>query len=188
MNNENNGTVIAAETTGAEIEGGEGYQGAEVTAMDNTTTTEATDTTTTPAAETTAAPAAKPARAKKQKAPPRVYPFLTKAQIGARIESDFGFACEVIGILYQRQTQHEQDTKSTLSKNRRGFMSSHAVHGSRIAQLLASGSPLNDEDKARVAEIAPRYTKQMADHFRAEAIRENPELEAQAACFFTDQG
>jgi hypothetical protein len=175
MNNETSTTGAAIEITGAEIEGGTAYETAEVATMDNTTTT----------------PAAKPARAKKAKKEPRNYPFLTKAQISAQIEGSFSFACEVIGILYDRQTKHEQDTSSTLNKNRRGFMSSHAVHGSRIAKELKAGvapEALSDEDKARVAEIAPRYTKQLAEHFRAQAIAENPALAAQAACFFTDQG
>lgn len=181
MNNDNGTTGATIETTGAEITGSEQYQGAEVTTM----TTQAIETTTAPET-TTAAPAPAP-RAKKAKAPPRVYPFLTKAQIAAKIENDFGFACEVIGILYARQTEHEQQTKSTLNKNRRGFMSSHAVHGSRIAQALLAGQALDEADVGRVQEIAPRYTKQMADHFRAAAIEANPELAAQAACFFTDQ-
>lgn len=169
---DNTGAEITAD---AEIAAPSEYQGAEVTTMNDTTTTEAT-------------PATKPAKAPKAKKEPKAYPFLTKAQISSRIGSDFKFACEVIGILYDRQTKHEQDTKSTLTKNARGFMSSHAVHGSRIAQLLRNGQALDEADMARVAMIAPRYTKQLAEHFRAEAIDANPELKAQAACFFTDQG
>ncbi len=180
MNNENNGTVVPVETTGAEMGSSTEYQGAEVTTMETTTTTQATET---QATET----AAKPARAKKEKPAPRNYPFMTKAQISAKIEADFGFACQAIEILYDRQTKHEQDTKSTLNKNRRGFMSSHAVHGSRIAQLIRSGAVLEDADKDRVMEIAPRYTKQLAEHFRSAAIEANPALAEQAACFFTDQ-
>jgi hypothetical protein len=175
-------TTGTADNSGAEITGSEQYQGAEVTTMTTQATTEQTPATTTPAA------APKPKKAKKE---PRNYPFLTKAQISAQIEGSFSFACEVIGILYDRQTKHEQDTSSTLNKNRRGFMSSHAVHGSRIAKDLRAGvapEALSDEDKARVSEIAPRYTKQLAAHFRDAAIEANPELAAQAACFFTDQG
>jgi len=178
MNNEINGTVGAVETVGAEIAVDSGYQGAEVTAMNDETTTQATETQATPA------PAAKPKKAKKE---PRSYPFLTKAQIAANIEADFSFACQVICILHDRQTSFEQEQKTTLNKNRRGFMSSHAVHGSRIAELLKSGAPLSPEDQDRVAEIAPRYTKQMAEHFRAEAIAADPTLREKAACFFTEQ-
>jgi hypothetical protein len=177
MTNSNDTTVSSADGA-AEITGDSGYQGAEVVTMNN-------ETTETQATETQATPAAKPAKAKKE---PRNYPFLTKAQISAQIEGSFSFACSVIGILYDRQTAHEQDTKSTLTKNRRGFMSSHAVHGSRIAQALRSGETLSDEDVVRVQTIAPRYTKQLAEHFRAQAIEADPTLAAQAACFFTDQG
>lgn len=175
----NDTTGTTATDSGTEITGETAYQGAEVTEVTTQATTEQAPETTTPAA----AP-----KAKKAKKEPRNYPFMTKAMISERIESSFSFACEVIGILYDRQTKHEQDTKSTLNKNRRGFMSSHAVHGSRIAQALRAGQALDDADAARVSEIAPRYTKQLAEHFRAQAIAENPALAAQAACFFTDQG
>lgn len=171
-------TTGTADNSGAEITADSGYQGAEVTTMTTETTTQATETTT---------PAAKPAKAPKAKKEPQNYPFMTKAQISAKIEGSFEFACEAIQILYARQTTHEQETKSTLSKNRRGFMSSHAVHGSRIAQLLNAGQPLDEADQGRVQEIAPRYTKQLAEHFRAEAIEADPTLKAKAACFFTEQ-
>lgn len=180
MNNEIIETGAAVETVGAEIEASSEYQGAEVTAMNDETTTQATET---QATET----AAKPAKPKKAKKEPRNYPFLTKAQIAANIEADFSFACQVICILHDRQTSFEQEQKTTLNKNRRGFMSSHAVHGSRIAELLKSGAALSPEDADRVAEIAPRYTKQMAEHFRNEAIAADPTLAEKAACFFTEQ-
>lgn len=183
MNNEIIETGAAVETVGAEIEASSEYQGAEVTAMNDETTTQATET----QATETAAPAAPAAKPKKAKKEPRNYPFLTKAQIAANIEADFSFACQVICILHDRQTSFEQEQKTTLNKNRRGFMSSHAVHGSRIAELLKSGAALSPEDADRVAEIAPRYTKQMAEHFRNEAIAADPTLAEKAACFFTEQ-
>jgi hypothetical protein len=112
------------------------------------------------------------------------YPFLTKAQI-ALMACDLTFCCEAMVILFDRQTAFEQETSSTLNKNRRGFMSSHAVHGTRIARALKAGEALSEEDVARTTAIAPRYTKQLADHFRALALEADPALEAQAACFFT---
>lgn len=173
-------TTGTADNTGAEITADGGYEGAEVVTMNN-------DATETQAAETQATPAAPAAKPKKAKKEPRNYPFLTKAQISASIEQDFGFACQVMVILYDRQTQHEQETKSTLNKNRRGFMSSHAVNGSKVAEKIKTGAILTDEDKVRVAEIAPRYTKQLAQHFRDAAIAADPTLAEKAACFFTDQ-
>jgi hypothetical protein len=114
------------------------------------------------------------------------YPFLTKAQI-ALMAADFTFCCEAMVILFDRQTRHEQDTSSTLNKNRRGFMSSHAVHGTRIAKALKAGEPISEEDVPRVLAIAPRYTKQLADHFRQLALEADPALAAKAACFFSGQ-
>jgi hypothetical protein len=114
------------------------------------------------------------------------YPFASKAQIATRIATDFSYACACLVVLWNRQTEYEQNTKSTLDRNHRGFMSSHAVHGSRIAQALASGTPceeLSDEDKARVNTIACRYTKQIAAHERSVALAANPDLAAAAAVF-----
>jgi hypothetical protein len=174
MMNANDTTGTTATDSGAEIGGDAGYQGAEVTTM---TTTETTTQATTPAAP-------KAAKAPKEK---KSYPFLTKAQIADSIANDFGFAQTVITTLYDRQTAFEQESKSTLNKNRRGFMSSHAVNGSKLALKIRSGEELTDEDVVLVRTIAPRYTKQMADHFRAAAIEADPTLAVKAACFFTPQ-
>lgn len=172
-----NNTTVSLDNGAAEITGSTAYNEAEVTTMTETTT-QATET---------ATPAAKPAKAPKAKKEPKSYPFLTKAQIAASIESDFGFACGVITTLYDRQTDFEQETKSTLNKNRAGFMSSHAVNGSKLAIKIRAGEALTDEDVVLVRTIAPRYTKQMADHFRTAAIEADPSLKEKAACFFTAQ-
>jgi len=111
------------------------------------------------------------------------YPFETKAQIKEHIETDFGFACQVMVILFQLQTEHEQATSTTLTRNHRGFMSSHAVHGSRIARLIQAGEELCPEDQDRVRTIAPRYTKQLAAWSRTQALASNPQLQMMAAVF-----
>lgn len=174
------------EDVAAEIEASATYQEAEVTAMNNEQI-QATETTAieTPAAT---APAAKAPKAKKAKEPKATYPFLTKAQISERIETDFSFACQVMVILHNRQTSFEQEVKTTKDKNRRGFMSSHAVNGSRVAEKIKRGEELTAEDADHVAAIAPRYTKQLAEHFRAEAIERDPSLREKAAAFFTSGG
>jgi hypothetical protein len=112
-----------------------------------------------------------------------LYPFLTKAQIKARLETEPGFRYEAMAILHTLQTEFEQNTKSTRDKNRQGFMSSHAVNGSRVAEKIKAGETLTPEDEAIVQKIAPRYTRQLAIWFRAKAIVEQPELQAVAALF-----
>lgn len=181
MNNTIDTTVftVGLSDGGTEIEGGTEYGTTEVATMTtNESSTQATEITT---------PAAKPAKAPKAPKEKKAYPFLTKAQIRDSIAVDFGFACMVITTLYDRQTAFEQETKATLTKNRAGFMSSHAVNGSRVALKIRAGEPLTDEDRGHVEAIAPRYTKQMADHFRAAAIEADPSLREKAACFFTAQ-
>lgn len=110
--------------------------------------------------------------------PSNSYCFVTKGQVKARIEAEEPtFLLTCLGILYCRQTEDEQATKDTKHKNKRGFMSSHAVHGTRIAEQVAEYSDLetawaslSDVDKERVEAIVPRYTKQLTEHFRAEQM------------------
>jgi len=116
-----------------------------------------------------------------------LYPFVTKAMLKSRLESEPAFRHQAMLILFALQTAHEQATDTTLNKNRQGFMSSHAVHGGRIARLIGAGETLSPENEARVDSIAPRYTRQLAVYFRAQAIAENPALKAVAALFSADK-
>lgn len=112
-----------------------------------------------------------------------LYPFLTKAQIKERLESDPQFRLEAMAILLALQTEYEQQTSTTLNKNRQGFMSSHAVNGTRVARKINSGEELSSEDWRHVDAIAPRYSRQLAVFFRAKAIAEQPALQAVARLF-----
>jgi len=116
-----------------------------------------------------------------------LYPFVTKASLKIRLEAEPAFRHQAMVILFTLQTQYEQETSTTLNRNRQGFMSSHAVHGTRIAKLIKAGEPLSIEDEVRVDAIAPRYTRQLAVFFRAQAIAENPALKAVAALFSADK-
>lgn len=145
--------------------------------MTNETTIQATET-------ETQATEAKPAKAKKT---PNVYPFRTKRDILAQLETDDDFLVECLGILYQRQTEDERETKETKYKNRRGFMSSHAVNGTRLAEKMLTGEEWSEEDWGKARAIVGRYGKQLAAHFRAEQIARAPELAAKASCFFKPQ-
>lgn len=112
-----------------------------------------------------------------------LYPFVTKAQIRDRLSAEADFRKEAIVVLYTLQTEWEQDTSSTKDKNRQGFMSSHAVNGSKVARKITAGEELSSEDWESIDKIAPRYTRQLAVYFRARAIAEQPELQAVAALF-----
>ena len=112
-----------------------------------------------------------------------LYPFVTKSQIKARLDESPAYRCEAMLILYALQTEYEQGTSSTRDKNRQGFMSSHAVNGSRVALKIKSGEELSPEDWEHVSRIAPRYTRQLAVYFRAQMLLEQPELQAVAKLF-----
>jgi hypothetical protein len=111
------------------------------------------------------------------------YPFKSKKEIVAELATSAEACKQAIVVLYNRQTQHEQDTASTLSRNKAGFMSSHAVHGTRIAKAILAGEDLSEEDTARCQAIAPRYSKQLAAEARKAALEANPDLAAAGAVF-----
>jgi len=110
------------------------------------------------------------------------YPFLSKAQIKARILADDTFMLTCLQVMYSRQTEYEQERKEMRDRNRRGFMSSHAVNGSILA-VKARNESLTEEETAKAREMVSRYTKQLAAHFRQEAIEAQPELRQVAALF-----
>jgi hypothetical protein len=116
-----------------------------------------------------------------------LYPFVTKAQIKTRLDSDPQYRCEAMAILHTLQTEHEQATKTTLNKNRQGFMSSHAVRGSEVAVKIKAGELLTVEDWHQVNKIAPRYSRQLATFSRAQAIANDPALAKVAAMFSADK-
>ena len=116
---------------------------------------------------------------------PRVkfnYPFESKAQILAKQE-DFAVCCSHLLSLYAAQTEDEQEDKDTKFKNRRGFMSSHAVTGSTLAVKARSGEALSPEEQDKVRSIVCRYGKQLAAFSRAAAMAANPELKKIAEIF-----
>jgi len=112
-----------------------------------------------------------------------LYPFLTKNQIKERIASDPEFARECLLVIFRRQTEPEQNAKETILRNKRGFMSSHAVRGTTLAMKILGGEWLNPDEEGLVTAIAGSYTKQLASHFRQAALEERPELAAAAKVF-----
>jgi len=112
-----------------------------------------------------------------------LYPFLTKKQIKSRIEEDDAFVVTCLGVMHSRQTEHEVDSKTTQDRNKRGWMSSHAVRGTELALKVAGGEDLDEEELALARKMVGSYSKQLASHFRQAQLAEEPELAATAAVF-----
>ncbi len=110
------------------------------------------------------------------------YPFETKAQILAS-QSDLAVCKKHLITLFQAQTADEQDSQDTKYKDRRGFMSSHAVTGSQLAVKVIGGEELTEEEEAKVRNIVSRYGRQLAAFSRQAAIAANPELKKIAEIF-----
>jgi hypothetical protein len=104
---------------------------------------------------------AKPKKAPKK--PSRVCPE-TRA-ILAQVETDDTFMKSCLILIYTRQTDDEQLVRQTKWSNARGFMSSHAVNGSALAQKLTLGQTLTVEEIHKARTIILRYGRQLTEHF-----------------------
>ena len=124
------------------------------------------------------------ATAKPKKAPkPKInYPFPSKREI-LESQAHDDVVVEHLGILYRAQTEDERETKDTIYKNRRGFMSSHAVNGTKLAEKVLFGEELTPEDWDMARKIVSRYGRQLAAHYREDMISRNPELAEIAKIF-----
>ncbi len=111
------------------------------------------------------------------------YPFQTKAQILAQIQSSDDFMLSCLKTLYANQTADEREEKDTKYRNRRGFMSSHAVNGTKLAEKHIAGEALTEEDLDKARSITSRYGKQLAAHFRQERLDSDPSLSEAAKLF-----
>ena len=114
---------------------------------------------------------------------PNMYPFVGAKAVKAKLESSREARELAFVTLFHLQTEFEQEKQETKDRNKRGFMSSHAWHGSRIAKAMIAGETLSDEDSARIDEYAVRYSKQMTAALRSQAIADEPELGVTARQF-----
>jgi len=104
------------------------------------------------------------------------YPFASKSEIVARVQSDVDYALKCLLVLDSRQTLDEQFDKVTRYSNARGWQSSHAKWGSLLAAKVRSGETLTPEEQDRAVSMTARYGKQLAAYARAEMIDANPDL------------
>lgn len=154
-----------------------------------------TETVTETATATTEEKSAKKAKKAKTSAPkapkepkpkkPKVgkYPFETKREILAKVQEDDSYVLQSLQLLHQFQTPSEQESKKSASRNRRGFMSSHVLTGTRLAEKSLSSEGLSSEELSQAREIVSHYGRQLAAFSREQRIAENPELAKVAKVF-----
>ena len=135
------------------------------------------------AEEVVEATAPKKTRKKRVNKNPKPYPFRSKKQITEQIASDDGYCLSCLTVLYARQTASEQAKGTTESRNRQGFMSSHAVVGTKLAKQLAEEGTLEGEDLDSARAIVSRYGRQLAASERQAAIEADPAKAELAALF-----
>ncbi len=124
-------------------------------------------------------------RVKKEKPAPRPYPFKSKNAIAAELEASNAFVLSCLQIMQSRQTSAEEESKATISKNARGWMSSQAKKGTELA-TKARTEGLSYEECEQARALVSRYTKQLAAHFRDEQIAADPSLKEIASLFSAD--
>jgi hypothetical protein len=116
-------------------------------------------------------------------AAPPAYPFVGQKAVKAVLESNDEVQALTVQLLHALQTEQEQAARDTEVRNKAGFMSSDAWHGSRIAEALNNGDELAMEDVERIPKIACKYSKQLTTQLRRHAMVQDAKLAAYAAVF-----
>lgn len=84
------------------------------------------------------------------------------AALKVQLANDASAVEKAMVLLAQRQTEGELESKETIIKNRQGFSSSNAHHGTIYAQLVAAGGKLEGEHLERAIKIATFHARQLA--------------------------
>jgi len=108
------------------------------------------------------------------------YPFVTRRELVARVESEPAFMKECAGVLQARTEQRAAGSAPT--GKAWGWMSSERVVAGRLTAKSCIGM-LSVDDESRLAKLVARYSRQLADHFRALAIQAHPGLAVAAERF-----
>lgn len=116
-------------------------------------------------------------------AAPPMYPFVGQKACKAKLETETSVQLCMMVTLLHLQTDQEQAIRDTKEKNKRGFMSSHAKHGTAVAEKIRDGKDLTADDWAVIAKVAPHYSRQMAVSLRTFAMANDPALAITAAGF-----
>ncbi len=112
------------------------------------------------------------------------FPFASKKEIAERLAVSVDFQIECLKIVVGRQTDDELEEKATKYTNKSGLRCSEAVFfPALLAKLQNEPESVTAAEYERLDATIPKYRKQLALHFRAEALASNPELAVAAAKF-----
>ena len=112
--------------------------------------------------------------------PSAAYPFVTRREIVGRFESEPAFVAECASIL-QARTEQRAAGRAPAGKPW-GWMSSECVVAGRLAAKSKIGM-LSIDEEVKLAKLVSRYSRQLADHFRALTLVDHPGLSAAAEKF-----
>lgn len=121
-------------------------------------------------------------RTKKEKAPSKAYPFITRNQVLSLLSTDDDVVLQSLQSLDARQTETEQQRAQTISRNRSGWTSSHAPKGTALAKK-AREFGLTPEEVQEARSLVSHYSKQLCRQMRDEEIANNPALAETAKLF-----
>jgi hypothetical protein len=113
------------------------------------------------------------------------YLFVTRKQLVVRLGSEPAFVAECAAVL---QARTEQRAAGSAPPGKPwGWMSSERVVAGRLTAKSKIGM-LSEEEESKLTALVSRYARQLADHFRALALQENPGLSVSAEKFGVLQG
>ena len=125
----------------------------------------------------------------------RQYPFVGEKGVRRALDDRPELKMVNAILMYWLQTENEQATKSTVVKNRRGLMSSHAATASKVIEAVLAGADLDPDQvykadgasftgtSAYLEHVGGRYAKQLSVALRSWAIAQEPELGVTAGMF-----
>ncbi|MCC6651543.1 MAG: hypothetical protein IT348_10390 [Candidatus Eisenbacteria bacterium] len=107
------------------------------------------------------------------------YPFMTKAEVRRRLETEAAF---VLACLAMMQSRHELRASGAKTDGPRGWMSSQRSKGTALAKKAAAGE-LTAKDAGEAARLLSGYAKQIAAALRERALASDPSLADAARVF-----
>jgi hypothetical protein len=87
---------------------------------------------------------------------------MTSEEVRNLIADNEFFVIKVLKLLYNEQTDEEQEESTTTEQNGRGFNANDADFCSSLAEQTISGKDLSYKQIAALRKILPKYSKQIS--------------------------
>ena len=86
----------------------------------------------------------------------------TKESIQTLLATNDRAIARALVVLFERQTEDEQEAHETRHTNHRGFNHADAKEGTRMARVVLNGRPLSTQSMERARKMLMKYAGQLA--------------------------